>query len=178
MTKKILGIGLLVGGLGALFYVLNGSEVEQVDEVITAPATAPAALVEGDDLRSWSDEQWREHLTEGQYQVLRRKRTERAHSSPLNHEEREGVFACAGCGTPLFSSSTKYDSRTGWPSFWQVIEEGVIDYKTDRSWGMRRTEVVCARCEGHLGHVFSDGPRPTGQRYCINGLALIFAPKE
>lgn len=132
----------------------------------------------GEIMREWTDEQWKEHLSEGQFQVLRNKRTERAWTSPLLKEDREGVFACAACGTPLFSSESKYDSRTGWPSFWMVIEEGVIEYTEDRSWGMRRTAVACAKCGGHLGHVFEDGPQPTGMRYCINGLALVFIEKS
>jgi peptide-methionine (R)-S-oxide reductase len=124
---------------------------------------------------SKSDAEWRRTLTPAQYDVLRDHGTERAFSSPLDREKRPGTFACAGCGQPLFSSSTKFDSGTGWPSFWAPVE-GAIGTSVDRSFFMIRTEVHCSRCGGHLGHVFSDGPRPTGLRYCINGAALVFEP--
>jgi peptide-methionine (R)-S-oxide reductase len=107
--------------------------------------------------------------------VLRKAGTEPPFSSPLDKEKRAGVFSCAGCGLPLFSSKTKFNSGTGWPSFWQPLDKAV-DEHTDTTFGMRRVEVVCHRCGGHLGHVFDDGPRPTGLRYCINGLALNFTP--
>ncbi|MFD4840667.1 peptide-methionine (R)-S-oxide reductase MsrB [Achromobacter sp. NPDC058515] len=123
-----------------------------------------------------TDAQWRARLTREQYQVLRREGTERPYTSPLNDEHRKGVFACAGCAHPLFSSSTKFDSGTGWPSFWQPLP-GAVGETRDRSFGMTRTAVHCANCGGHLGHVFDDGPRPTGLRYCMNGVAMTFAPQ-
>lgn len=124
-----------------------------------------------------TDEEWKKELTPEQYQVLRKHGTERAGTSPLNDEHREGVFRCAGCGTPLFDSNTKYDSGSGWPSFFRP-KAGAVDTSSDNSHFMRRTEVHCAKCGGHLGHVFPDGPQPTGERYCMNGVALKFEPKE
>jgi peptide-methionine (R)-S-oxide reductase len=124
-----------------------------------------------------SDEEWRKDLTPEQYQVLRRHGTERAGTSPLNAEKREGVFLCAGCGAPLFDSRTKFESGTGWPSFTAPCENAV-ETTTDKSLLMTRTEVHCAKCAGHLGHVFPDGPKPTGLRYCMNGTALKFVPKS
>jgi peptide-methionine (R)-S-oxide reductase len=121
------------------------------------------------------DEQWRRELTPEQYRVLRQHATERPFSSPLDREKRRGTFACAGCGLSLFSSATKFDSGTGWPSFWQPLPDAV-GTSIDRSWLMVRTEVHCARCGGHLGHVFNDGPEPTGLRYCMNGAAMEFVP--
>jgi peptide-methionine (R)-S-oxide reductase len=120
-----------------------------------------------------SDEEWRRKLSPAQYRVLREHGTERAGSSPLDKENGEGIYHCAGCGQPLFGSDKKFHSGTGWPSFTAPIE-GAVETETDRSFLMTRTEVHCARCGGHLGHVFDDGPRPTGQRYCMNGLALDF----
>jgi peptide-methionine (R)-S-oxide reductase len=124
-----------------------------------------------------TDEDWRQTLSPEQYQVLRKHGTERPGSSPLNHEKREGMFKCAGCGQPLFASDTKFDSGTGWPSFYEPLDDAVAT-ETDRSLFMNRTEVHCAKCGGHLGHVFPDGPRPTGLRYCMNGVALDFDPKS
>ena len=124
-----------------------------------------------------TEEKWRETLTPEQFQVLRKHGTVRAGTSPLNKEHREGVFRCAGCGQALFNSDTKFDSGTGWPSFWAPLETAV-ETTVDRSLGMARTEVHCSRCKGHLGHVFEDGPRPTGLRYCMNGVSLSFEPKE
>jgi len=115
-------------------------------------------------------------LTPEQHHVLREHGTERAGSSPLNQEKRAGMFRCAGCGEPLFTSDTKFESGTGWPSFFAPLDQAV-ETTTDSSYGMTRTEVHCAKCGGHLGHVFPDGPRPTGQRYCMNGVALEFEPK-
>jgi len=124
-----------------------------------------------------SDAEWRSGLAPERYRILRGHNTERAFSSPLNHEKRAGTFACAGCGQPLFSSATKFESGTGWPSFWEPIESAV-GTEVDTSYLMVRTEVHCAQCGGHLGHVFNDGPDPTGLRYCINGLALEFLPSK
>ena len=131
-------------------------------EKATFPVSKPAA-------------EWRAELTPEAFRVLREHGTERAGSSPLNAEKRDGVFACAGCGTPLFTTDTKFESGTGWPSFFRPIE-GAVETTTDRSWFMTRTEVHCATCGGHLGHVFPDGPKPTGERYCMNGVSLAFHP--
>jgi peptide-methionine (R)-S-oxide reductase len=122
-----------------------------------------------------TDTEWRRLLTPTQYEILRQGGTEPPYSSPLNDEHRQGVFSCAGCNLALFSSSTKFDSHTGWPSFWAPLDHA-IGTETDTSFGMVRTEVHCRRCGGHLGHVFDDGPPPTGLRYCMNGLALAFHP--
>jgi peptide-methionine (R)-S-oxide reductase len=123
-----------------------------------------------------TDAEWRQALSPEAYRVLREHGTERAGTSPLNLEKRKGVFACAGCGKPLFNSDTKFESGTGWPSFWAPMSPDAVATSEDRSWLMRRTEVHCADCGGHLGHVFPDGPEPTGQRYCMNGVALAFKP--
>jgi peptide-methionine (R)-S-oxide reductase len=124
-----------------------------------------------------TDQEWRQTLTPEQFQVLREHGTEPPGASPLNREKRDGTFACAGCGQPLFSSETKFESGTGWPSFWAPLERAV-DSTTDRSFGMTRSEIHCARCGGHLGHVFPDGPKPSGMRYCMNGAAMRFQPRE
>jgi peptide-methionine (R)-S-oxide reductase len=122
-----------------------------------------------------SDSDWRKRLGPERYRILREAGTERPYSSPLNKEHRRGTFACAGCGLPLFSSATKFDSGTGWPSFFRPLPNAIVT-RADHSLFMERTEVLCRRCGGHLGHVFDDGPRPTGLRYCMNGLALKFVP--
>lgn len=122
-----------------------------------------------------SDAEWRKRLTPQQYAVLRQEATERPFTSPLLKEHRKGIFQCAGCALPLFSSATKYSSGTGWPSFWRPLPHAV-GTRTDLTLGTPRTEVHCARCGGHLGHVFDDGPPPTGKRYCMNGVALRFEP--
>jgi peptide-methionine (R)-S-oxide reductase len=124
-----------------------------------------------------TDDEWRSRLSPEQFQVLRKHGTERAGTSPLNREHRAGVFRCAGCGQELFKADAKFESGTGWPSFWAPVENAV-ETTTDRNLGMERTEVHCSRCKGHLGHVFEDGPRPTGRRYCMNGASLAFESAE
>jgi len=124
-----------------------------------------------------NDNDWRKTLTPEQFHVLREHGTEHRGSSPLNKEKRSGTFRCAGCGEPLFDATTKFESGTGWPSFTSPLDDAV-GTTTDSSYGMTRTEVHCAKCGGHLGHVFPDGPRPTGLRYCMNGVAMTFEPQE
>jgi peptide-methionine (R)-S-oxide reductase len=124
-----------------------------------------------------SDTEWQKELDPMQHHVLRQHGTERPFTSPLNNEKRTGVFRCAGCGEPLFDSSTKYESGSGWPSFW-APKDNAVETTSDTSHGMVRTEVTCAKCGGHLGHLFPDGPRPTGNRYCMNGAALKFEEKK
>ena len=147
-------------GAGGLFKSLTGGTTEASAEQF--PVTK-------------SDAEWRQQLTPEQYYVLREHGTERAGTSPLNSEKRPGTFVCAGCEQDLFASDTKYESGTGWPSFWQPLE-GAVGTTEDRSFFMTRTEVHCSRCGGHLGHVFEDGPKPTGLRYCMNGVAMTFRP--
>ncbi len=125
-----------------------------------------------------SDAEWRKELSPEAYRVAREHGTERAFTSPLNNEKRKGMFSCVGCGKELFPSDTKFDSGTGWPSFYAPTGEDAIGTTTDRKFFMTRTEVHCADCHSHLGHVFPDGPKPTGLRYCINGVALNFKPEE
>jgi peptide-methionine (R)-S-oxide reductase len=148
--------------LGALVLALPGAAFAQDRFADTA-------------VRRLTDAQWRARLQPAAYAVLRRHSTERAGTSALNNEHRDGVFSCAGCALPLFRSAWKFDSGTGWPSFFRVMRDN-IGQTTDRSAGMVRTEYHCAQCLGHQGHVFNDGPRPTGLRYCNNGVALTFTP--
>lgn len=130
------------------------------------------------DKISKSDAEWQKALTPEQFRITRKAGTERAFTGPYWNSKDEGVFACVCCGLPLFDAKTKYDSGTGWPSFYEPIAKTAVDYHEDRGFFQVRTEVVCARCDAHLGHVFPDGPRPTGMRYCMNGHALKLMPKD
>ena len=142
--------------------------------IVTASGSRARAAASSFEVRR-SAAEWRRRLGPQRYHILREAGTERPFASPLLKEKRKGIYACAGCGLPLFSSTAKYDSGTGWPSFWKALPKAVA-YKRDLSLGMVRTEERCRRCGGHLGHVFDDGPRPTGKRHCINGLSLTFKP--
>jgi peptide-methionine (R)-S-oxide reductase len=155
--RKLLLGGAAFGSAAALWLVFNRSEAKGPFEI------------------QRTDAEWRKLLTRAQFDVLRLHRTETPGSSPLNHEKRRGTYSCAACNLALFSSDTKYDSRTGWPSFYRPLENA-IGTATDYALLIARTEVHCRRCGGHLGHVFEDGPPPTGLRYCMNGVAMTFAP--
>ena len=161
MTRRALLAGSAIGVVGLLGWRLLG------DDEVMANTTKTAFEVEK------SDAEWRSMLTPAQYDILRRHGTERAGTSPLNREKRAGQYHCAGCDLPLFASETKYESGTGWPSFYQPLPNAV-GTSVDNSLFMRRVEIHCRRCGGHLGHVFDDGPPPTGKRYCMNGVALKF----
>jgi peptide-methionine (R)-S-oxide reductase len=145
--------------------------------LLTAPLVLPAFAVERIAKMDKTNAEWKKLLTAEQYNVLREEGTERAFTSPLNHEARAGLFVCVACGLPLFPSKFKFDSGTGWPSFYEA-QAGSVETKTDFGLGTPRTEYHCARCGGHHGHVFNDGPRPTGLRYCNNGVVLRFVPDK
>ncbi|GAB4482284.1 peptide-methionine (R)-S-oxide reductase MsrB [Erythrobacter tepidarius] len=154
--------------------VLAAAGIGAVMPLLAACGASPAAAKSFRITKT--EAEWRRILTPDQYHILREAGTERAFSHPLNKEKRKGTFICAGCGNALYASAHKYDSGTGWPSFWRAIDWGAVGTSTDYKIGYPRTEVHCADCGGHLGHIFGDGPQPTGQRHCINGLALRFVP--
>jgi peptide-methionine (R)-S-oxide reductase len=160
---------VLLSGAAGIAFVAAGSSLLRA--LLPGPARAEAETFE----ITRTDAEWKAFLTPEQYRVLRQEGTEYPGTSPLLDEHRKGIFACAGCDLPLYSSETKFDSGTGWPSFWQELPNAVGE-RQDRTLGMTRTEVHCRRCGGHLGHVFPDGPPPTGLRHCINGVALTFKP--
>ncbi len=128
--------------------------------------------------KKYIEKDWKKVITNEEYQILRKKGTEPAFTGKYVNYKKEGIYVCAGCANPLFSSETKFDSGSGWPSFWDVISKESVELKSDNSFGMKRVEVVCSRCGGHLGHVFEDGPRPTGKRFCINSLSLNIKEKK
>jgi len=128
--------------------------------------------------KKYIDKDWKKVIPNEEYHILRKKGTEPAFTGKYVNYKKEGIYVCAGCGNPLFSSETKFDSGSGWPSFWDVISKESVELKSDNSFGMKRVEVVCSRCGGHLGHVFEDGPRPTGKRFCINSLSLNIKEKK
>ncbi|HEY4134023.1 MAG TPA: peptide-methionine (R)-S-oxide reductase MsrB [Alphaproteobacteria bacterium] len=160
MTRRFLLAGAAVGAVALAYGSRWWSQPSEAAETFEVTHT---------------DAEWHKLLTPAQYDVLRKSDTEYPFTSKLLHEERAGIFACAGCARELFSSETKFDSKTGWPSFWEPLKDAVGTV-TDGSYGMARTAVHCSRCGGHLGHVFDDGPKPTGLRYCMNGIAMTFKP--
>jgi peptide-methionine (R)-S-oxide reductase len=157
-------------------YVLGVTAIGAASWIGTRHWSGPARAEGVFEVRH-SDAEWRSILTPEQYAVLRESATERPYTSPLNNEHRRGIFGCAGCDLSLYSSNAKFDSGTGWPSFWAPLE-GAVETERDNSFGMARTAVHCHRCGGHLGHLFDDGPKPTGLRYCMNGVAMTFKPGE
>ncbi|MEM1011020.1 MAG: peptide-methionine (R)-S-oxide reductase MsrB [Planctomycetota bacterium] len=166
----------------AVVLLPTGCDSAATAEVNATPTTRPAMSASGHDLTGWdaarANAVAKEKLSPLGYKVTREDGTERAFTSDLLNEKRSGVFACIVCALPLYSSDTKYDSGTGWPSFWREIDEDHVVTKPDFSYGMVRTEVECGRCNSHLGHVFTDGPAPTGLRHCINGVSLTFVPSD
>lgn len=166
----------------ALLLLVTSSACAQKSDVQSSVAANPAkyslaAYPKATQTVDKTDAEWRHELAPASFNVLREAGTERAFTGALLNEHRNGIFVCAGCGNPLFASQTKFESGTGWPSFWAPIEADRVSQSTDNTLGISRTEVLCSRCGGHLGHVFDDGPKPTGLRYCMNSAALRFEPR-
>lgn len=179
MDRRTFTIGTLALG-GSTFALTACGASSNATETQSTPSRKAYAMSANDSNIDWTNltrAEWKDRLTEDEFYVLRREGTERPWSSPLNDEKRSGTYCCAGCGQALFKSETKFDSGTGWPSFFDTIE-GAVNTKRDFKLVVPRTEYHCSRCGGHQGHVFKDGPRPTGLRYCNNGIALDFAPDE
>lgn len=180
MRRRQLLIALAAAPIGAACSRALGDDNDNASRTWPGPSRPVSRVGErpppvGEKLEL-SESEWRQRLTREQFRVLRQEGTERAFSGAYHDEHRAGTYYCAGCGAPLYSSRHKFDSGTGWPSFYQAVEDGRVERRSDRSHGMVRTELVCARCEGHLGHVFRDGPPPTGDRHCINSVSLTFEP--
>lgn len=168
MTSRCTVLGLICVLGGAAGCLANGQPPPPNSE--TSKKTAPSVGAKERVVKS--DEQWKKSLSPEQYRILRKKGTERAFTGKYNDEKRAGTYVCAGCGHPLFHSDHKFDSGSGWPSFYKPVSDGKVEEESDTTFGMTRTEILCARCGGHLGHVFRDGPNPTGLRYCVNSASL------
>jgi peptide-methionine (R)-S-oxide reductase len=184
MNRRLfISSSLAVGGIAILTRMPSWAQRESKFQIpdskgIENPKAKQIQKSKGIKKVTKTDAEWRAQLTPEQYNVLREKGTEYAGTSPYTNLKDKGTFECAGCGLPLFSSKQKFDSGTGWPSFWAPIKKENVIEEVDRSLGITRTEVLCAQCDGHLGHVFDDGPEPTGLRYCMNGVALKFRPSD
>jgi len=178
--SKIIIVFILIVGAGLLWKFINPSHTNTMAEIksISKPDSTKQNGEKMSDKVIKSDEEWKKELSPEEYRILREKGTERAFTGKYWDHHELGTYICAACGTELFESNTKFDSGCGWPSYFEPIDSSRIIYKDDSSFGMKRTEVICAKCDGHLGHVFDDGPPPTGLRYCINSGSMKFIKKE
>ena len=167
-----------IAGILSLSVAVGGMAVMQTARGRAKAPSRSKSSIKGKRAVEKTDAEWKKILTPEQYHVMREKGTERAFAGKYWHNKESGAYLCAGCGAELFKSDTKFDSGTGWPSFWAPVEKSKVELHTDKTYGMERTEVVCSRCGGHLGHVFDDGPQPTGMRYCINSASLNFKKAE